>query len=132
MPLIEAELIVITSHNGDWEEVFGFEGHGPRTSNRVKECRPGSGIDTMPFERYDIDEIIASAEGERDEQEWICVCKLVDGRFAVAYGYCGYSGWDFDAHNHIKVAATLNELVTFGLSDHQRRRLQLGTSAECE
>lgn len=76
----------------DWAYVFG-EKDGSSISNETDPCPPGSDVDTTSPKRADVVEIIAAANGENDEKEWIGVFRLRDGRFLLAEGSCDYTGW---------------------------------------
>ena len=79
--------------DGNWAEVFGDESSG-NTDKTTDECPPGSGVDRTPPTRADVAEIIAGVNGERDEDSWVGVFRLKDGRYLVASGWCDYTGWD--------------------------------------
>jgi hypothetical protein len=42
----------------------------------------------------DVEEVIASANGEHDGDSWIAVFKLKDGKYAGLTAGCDYTGWD--------------------------------------
>ncbi len=92
MPVLEVTLQTLRSSYG-WDEVFG-QGSGGITTNAVDECPPGSKVDRTPPSIEDVVEIIAAVNGENDEEEWLGVFRLADGRYLVASGSCDYSGWD--------------------------------------
>lgn len=112
----------------DWREVFG-EGNGGNTDKVLDACPPGAEVDLTPPTIADVAEVVASADGENDEAEWVGVFRLKDGRFLVASGWCDYTGWDCAAGNHLEVAATLADAIAFGLGDSQRARLGLASAA---
>lgn len=41
-----------------------------------------------------IDKVIASCEGAHDEDDWIGVFKLKNGKFGLVIAGCDYTGWD--------------------------------------
>lgn len=123
-PVIEISLKYLRI-SGDWAEVFGEESSGGNTSNVVEPCVPGSNIMTDTVLRKDVSKIIAAVDGENEEDEWIGVFLLKDGRYLVASGSCDYTGWDCQARNLLVVAETLKEAIMFGLSESQAGRLGL-------
>jgi hypothetical protein len=80
----------------DWEEAFGFANGGNQTYNSgVPYAIPSNEfIDTTPFDREDVIEIIAIDNGKNDESNWVGVFKLKDGRYASVNAGCDYTGWD--------------------------------------
>lgn len=70
----------------DW--MMGF--YCARNDVRAHFC---SKVDKDPFNREDVAFVVAQAEGEADEDDWVCFGRLWDGRwFALAAG-CSYTGW---------------------------------------
>lgn len=108
----------------DWAEVFG-EGGGGNTDKTTDVCPPGSSVDPTPPMREDVVEIIAMVDGANDEEDWVGVFRLKDGRFCLAYGGCDYTGWDCQANNFLEVSETLSDILTYGCGDEQLRRLGL-------
>jgi hypothetical protein len=81
----------------DWEEVFGFSNGGQGTFNSnipTAICGSESAIDTTPFGREDVAEIIGMSEGENDGDNWLIAGRLNDGRFFMIEAGCDYTGWD--------------------------------------
>src|SRR5262245_40809954 len=108
----------------DWGEVFG-EGSGGNTDKQTDSIPDHSDIDTTPPNRSDVSGILAAVNGENDEDEWIGVFKLKDGRYLIASGSCDYTGWDCRAGNSLQVARTLDDVLQYGLTDRQKERLEL-------
>ncbi len=106
----------------NWEEVFG-EGSGGNCDKTTDPCPPQSDIDPTPPMRSDVVEVIAAIDGENDGDDWIGVFLLKDGRYCVAIGGCDYTGWECQAGNSLQVAATLDDALTYGLTELQRERL---------
>lgn len=46
------------------------------------------------FSLEDIDKVIACDEGEPDEQDWLVVAKLKNGKYGFTSAGCDYTGWD--------------------------------------
>lgn len=115
----------------DWEEAFGYAGKSTNTcaeyqgKNPVKTVQFCEQVNEDPFDREDVEEIISMSEGENDEENWIGVFKLKDGRFATIDAGCDYTGWDCQAWGVAEVAGSLEEIIRFGLSNEQRTRLNL-------
>lgn len=82
----------------DWEEAFKY------ASNPTFSCGHDHGmpapahpfdhsVAVTPFTRGDVAEIVAIVEGERDEENWVGVFHLTDGRYAVLRAWCDFTGW---------------------------------------
>lgn len=87
-------------------------------------------IDEFSF--ADVAEVIGYVDGEYDEDNWLAVVRLGDGRFVSIVAGCDYSGWDCCSHMSSAVAASLAELVRWGLSPEERERLGLQELAAAE
>lgn len=114
--------------NYDWMQVWNIDGDADSNSNlfgilNPEGVPPGSNVDIDELKFNDIDKLISSIEGERDNQDWVCVVKMKDGRFASVRAGCDYTGWDCRSGGSSTVAKTLKELITFGLTDNERQRL---------
>lgn len=118
--VVEASLYDIQNHY-DWEEAFG-EGSGGNTDQEVESH---DGTDRSRVLRADVARVIASVNGENDEDSWIAVCKMKDGRYACIEGSCDYTGWDCQAGNCITVAKSLASLIQHGMTAEWCRRLGL-------
>lgn len=123
MAKMEITIDTLTS-DYDWAAVFG-EDDGGNTSKEVTTAVVGDGTSVASFSRTDVAEVIAAVNGEHDESDWVGVFRLKDGRFAVCYGSCDYTGWDCRGGNSMVVAKTLNDALLFGLSKEQCERLEL-------
>lgn len=104
----------------DWEEAF-----------RYADGRPVLGTTAAPgyFSREDVAEVIALSEGENEGPDWLAVVRLHDGRFGFLSAGCDYTGWDCQADGQAFVAASLAELIQFGIPAHDRERLGLATTS---
>lgn len=78
-----------------------------------------------PFGFDDIAEVIAASEGESDGADWLAVLRLQDNRLIFVAAGCDYTGWDCISDMRSVVAATLPELIRWGMSEEQRERLGL-------
>lgn len=103
----------------DWEEVFGEGSCGNTTP--VVETVDGTPCDPCP--RSEVAEIIAAVNGEHDEDDWVGVFRMKDGRFLLAVAGCDYTGWDCRADNDLTVAASLDALIQMALTPEQCKRL---------
>lgn len=108
----------------DWAQVFADESYG-NVDKTVRVAPPDSKVSFAPMCRADVVEIIAVVNGENDEQEWIGVFRLADGRFLVAQGSCDYTGWDCQAGNALTVCASMEDVLAYGLTDIEKGRLGL-------
>jgi hypothetical protein len=71
----------------DWEEAFKYaetSEHAAPAEN--KSARPG-------FTREDVAEILFLREGANDEENWVGVFRLHDGRYAYLSAGCDFTGW---------------------------------------
>ncbi|MDQ0494031.1 hypothetical protein [Paenibacillus brasilensis] len=115
----------------DWKEAFGYAGKEKGTNANYQGLNPitvvqfAKPVPTTPFDREDVEEIIAMSEGENDGPNWIGVFKLQDGRYATIDAGCDYTGWDCRADGFVEVAGSLDEIIKYGLSNEQRNRLGL-------
>jgi len=74
-------------HDYEWNEVFAF------CDSNVNPI-PGYTGDTKGFSMFDVAEVFAKDDGERDEANWLAAVKLRDGRFAFVSAGCDYTGFD--------------------------------------
>jgi hypothetical protein len=102
----------------DWKNAFAEAG----SPIVVKFANP---VPTESFIREDVVEIIATADGENDGPNWLGVFLLKDGRYAMVDAGCDYTGWDCQAWGTAEVCGTLDEMIRWGLSNEQRKRLNL-------
>ncbi len=76
-----------------------------------------------PFEREDVVEIISKAEGAHDEDNWVGVFKLRDGRYGYLTAGCDYTGWDCQAGGAGEIRDTLDAIIIECCEDDDRKRL---------
>lgn len=108
--------------NHDWAEVFG-EGTGGNCTPIFPQPQPPSYKGSLAtFSRDDVEAIIQMADGEPEELPWIIYGRLKDGRYFAARGDCDYTGWDCHADNSGDVAASLDDIIRFGLTRDERAR----------
>lgn len=96
------------------------------------ECNP-DGFDPSPTEGYrgsvapftfgDVARVIAYADGENDGPSWLVVLELADGRYVFADASCDYTGWDCQSGVRSVVAASLDNLIRWGIGSEERDRL---------
>jgi hypothetical protein len=58
----------------------------------LKEClkyNPQDGVT-----KDNITKILAVHDGKNDEEEWVWILELNNGKYAFLKGGCDYSGWD--------------------------------------
>lgn len=95
MPVIEITIDELLKDYSAWAEVFADLSSGNTSKDNCDSCPPGiKELCTPPPYRTDVVEIIAAVNGQNDEDEWLGVFRLKDGRFLVASGWCDYTGWD--------------------------------------
>lgn len=111
----------------DWHEAFGAAGKevGTVLSGVPVVVQFAKPVSVEPFDREDVAEIIAIDDGENDQENWLGVFKLHDGRFATIDAGCDYTGWGCREWGSAEVAGSLEEIIRLGLSNEQRTRLNL-------
>lgn len=83
----------------------------------------GSSCSTAPFTIDDVVEILAAREGYNDGDPWLCIVKLVDGRYAFVSAGCDYTGWDCQAGGCAFVSDDWWALIWHGLGEGDRADL---------
>lgn len=106
----------------NWAEVFG---EGSECSAIIPDRPPGSDVSVLTFGREDVQIILGMREGEREDRNWMIYGRLRDGRFFFAQGGCGYTGWEIGGNNSGAVAATLEDIIRFGLNEEARLAFNL-------
>lgn len=76
------------SFGGAGEEGHYMSGGIPERAGVVGEANG------EPFTRMDVAYVIAYVDGEPDEDSWMCIVELHDGRFGYVEGGCDYTGFD--------------------------------------
>lgn len=117
-------------NNYDWQAVFEFGGDteyehtcGNAGGSKPNPIVTDSNCETSPVLLKDVTEVLHSHEGERDEDDWICVVKLNDGRYASLIAGCDYTGWDCRSGGKCFVSNNLEQLLIYGLDDEHRNTL---------
>lgn len=84
---VGGSLIPKELNNYDWDEAFKYAA-GPTAAGVVagKKTRPG-------FTREDVAFVLHYANGQNDEDDWVGVFLLYDGRYACLRAGCDYTGW---------------------------------------
>lgn len=112
--------------NYDWQQIWNTDGQAVSNLSGTlspEAVPPGSSVDCSELRFEDIAKLLGSVDGENDSSDWLCVVKMKDKRFAVVRAGCDYTGWDCQSNGASCVAATLKDLVKFGLSDSERSRI---------
>lgn len=99
--------------DSDWREVWKYA--SPASNPITREVIPSITMD-------DVEEIIAASNGERDEDHWIGVFRLKDGKWVFLSAGCDTTGWDCQAGGSAEWCATLEELKAC-IGDWDRNRL---------
>lgn len=115
----------------DWEaafaepnEEYGGIAGGRGSPNQLKPTLGYTGS-VEPITRADVAEVIALSVGEHDERDWLCACRTTDGRFVLVRAGCDYTGWDCQSGGAFEFAASLPDLIRWGMSPEERTRLGL-------
>lgn len=107
--------------NYDWEEAFKFANGAEDVPLPILD----DPVSAAPFDRADVKQIIALENGENDEEDWIALFELHDGRFAYLQAGCCTTGWEAYGGGFAHVAGDLDRLIRFGMGQEPRRRLGL-------
>lgn len=75
------------------------------------------------FDREDVEEIIASADGENDGDPWLMLVKLKNGIYGYLKAWCDYTGWDCQAGGHSETDADMDNLIKMKIGKEDRARL---------
>jgi len=109
----------------DWKEVLDF---AVDNMNTVR----GQKVELTPFGFDDIKEILHIEDGMNDEEDWIAVFSLKDGRYVYVEAGCDYTGWDCQAGGRSWISKELNSLLLFGLGDKERIRFKIDITVLAE
>jgi len=85
----------------DWQEAFGF----------------------ADFSIDDVATVLHSDEGYNDGDSWLSFGKLKNGKYYFLSAWCDYTGWDCQSGGDSFVGDTAEEVMRFGMSDAERKRL---------
>ena len=115
--------------DSDWENAFAYAS-GVRAEygcgcNSPAAAFPGCTTSVAPFTRDDVSTILAIVDGEGDGDSWLVVGQLHDGRWFSLEAGCDYTGWDWQASGSSAVADTKEDILRFGLTVENRKRLGL-------
>ncbi len=70
-------------------------------------------------------------EGENDEDDWMCLCKLTNGYYVFYTASCDYTGFDCQGGMEMIISRDLKRLFYEGLTETQRKEClnsKLGTN----
>jgi hypothetical protein len=101
--------------DGNWREAFEF--------GREPEVVLGGHCSADPVLIDDVALILHAQEGTPDEESWLAVVRLRDGRCAFVDAWCDMTGWDCQAGGHVTVASEFETLRRFGIGERERIRL---------
>jgi hypothetical protein len=120
----------------DWEAAFSFcsdMNDGSASSCGKPEWAEGSGKTGTSdvFNRGDVAEVIALAEGENDGNQWLAFGRLTDDRYFFLSAGCDYTGWDcIGTYGRCFVAMTRAPLESMQMTHEERSRLGLSLPSE--
>lgn len=77
----------------DWREAFSYAGEPGCGSPNVGRAKPTDTVSTDPFRRCDVVAVVAKDEGNNDGPDWLCMGRLLDGRWFALKAGCDYTGW---------------------------------------
>ena len=106
----------------DWEEAFKYADPKEYTYGGF-DFEPG--ISKASFGQEDVEYIEAAIDGENDEEDWVLVGKLRDGRWFSLRAGCDYTGWGWQEWGSCAVGSTLEIILKFGVDPEEKKRLGL-------
>lgn len=71
----------------------------------------------------DVAEVVRTYDGCPDEENWLVVLKMKDGRWCFVEAGCDYTGWDCRAGGNHYFASSEEELVRYHMTQSNRRDL---------
>jgi hypothetical protein len=111
----------------DWQQAFGYAGeeNGNGISSRIDPAFPTSKVSLEPFTRDDVVEIAYMDEGVHDEEDWLIIGKIKDGRWFYIEAGCDYTGWDCQTSGRTLVAESKASILRYGPGTGARQRLKI-------
>lgn len=73
----------------------------------------------------DIALVVSAIDGENDEENWVGVFLMKDGKFLYITAWCDYTGWGCQEGGSSSIFDSYNDVVNFGCSSDDRDRLNL-------
>lgn len=68
--------------------------------------------------------VIACVKGERDEDDWLALIEMQDGRVAWLRAGCDYTGWDCRASGSVEYNSSIDYFLgPLGLTKRDRERM---------
>jgi len=104
----------------DWKHAFEYA-----SPPYIEPVPPTSDVSLTGFDRADVTGIAHIEEGEYDEDHWMCIGQLRDGRWFCLEAGCDRTGWDCRAGGWTTVSRTYAHLIRLGCSEDIRRRFRL-------
>ena len=105
-----------------------------KTSDDWKEalavCQPPEPIagDSCPLDRFtleDVEDVLASQDGQNDGDHWLALFRLKDSRYAFITAWCDYTGWGCQDGGHSWVSNDLEHIIQFGMGADDRSALEV-------
>lgn len=101
--------------DGNWEEVFKY------ANNPNDVCKHST--TTLKYGREDVKKIVSMIDGIPDEDQWLGLFEMNDGKFLVVRAWCDYTGWGCQEGGSAEVADDLGTLILYGLTLSERAEL---------
>lgn len=70
----------------------------------------------------DVAFIYAYADGENDGMSWLCIGRMLDGRFFFLNAWCDYAGWDCQSGGEAFFDESLEKLINMQVPEHEISR----------
>lgn len=98
-----------------WGEVFKY-------ANNPNDVRKHA-TTNLKYDRGDVKKILAIKDGIADEDNWLGLFEMHDGKFLVVRAWCDYTGWGCQEGGSAEVADDLGTIIVYGLSVSERGEL---------
>lgn len=84
-----------------------------------------SGPGLIPFGVDDVEEVLAFADGAKDEESWLMLGKTSGGLFFYMTAWCDYTGWDCQSGGSIYVSRSKERLLELSVTADEKLRMGL-------
>jgi hypothetical protein len=110
--------------DGDWRTIFMDvrDTSGGNLLGGVDSASNPTTREVRSFKMSDVAEVIAVANGEKDELSWIGLFRTVGGFYLFVEAWCDYTGWDCQSGASAEWHTDLDQAKAM-ISDGSRARL---------
>ncbi len=79
----------------------------------------------LGINRFDVKMVIASAEGCKDERNWVGIFQLKDGRYLYVSAWCDFTGWECQSGGVADFRDTIDDVCRELCTDDDRHRMNI-------